>query len=315
MIGAGLKKLAKQYNMKLDAGVAYGNLRGYAVTLFEGVGYKQVNISTRFPEVGQTEQLLKFVNEVNLEKEYRVQRLGVFAAGVAITFNDKTGTMKRIEAFIDWFFPLLDQHGAMGADVCVECGMPVDAGGWYLLNGFAHHLHDPCAQKVENGLAEEAKERKENDPGSYVQGAVGALLGALLGAAVWAVVLYLGYLASLVGLLIGWLANKGYDLFRGKQGKGKVAILIVVVILGVLIGTMAPDAVVLGTMIRDGELPGCTYGDIPQLIALVLAENGEYASGVVRNVIIGLLFAALGVFGLLRKTNREVSDARIKKLK
>ena len=36
MLGAGLKKLAKQYDLRVDAGVAYGSLRGYATTLFEG---------------------------------------------------------------------------------------------------------------------------------------------------------------------------------------------------------------------------------------------------------------------------------------
>ena len=38
-------------------------------------------------------------------------------------------------------------------------------------------------------------------------------------------------LAAVGGLLIGFLALKGYDLFKGKQGKGKVAILIVIVLL------------------------------------------------------------------------------------
>ena len=58
MIGTGLKKLAKQYEMKVDAGIAYGLLKGYATALSEGAGYKQITISTTFPEMGQKEKLM-----------------------------------------------------------------------------------------------------------------------------------------------------------------------------------------------------------------------------------------------------------------
>ena len=35
MIGSGLKKLAQDYGMNVDKGVAYGSLGGYCATLFE----------------------------------------------------------------------------------------------------------------------------------------------------------------------------------------------------------------------------------------------------------------------------------------
>lgn len=315
MIGAGLKKLAKQYNLRVDAGVAYGSLRGYATTLFEGAGYKQINISTTFPEVGQKEQLMEYMQSRNIEKEFRVRGGGFCPAGVSIIFFDTVGTMKKISAFIEWFYPLLEQIGVTGADVCCECGGSVSEGQWHLVSNFAHHMHESCAQKMEERIAEESRERKESRTGSYVQGAIGALLGALLGAALWAIVLYLGYIASLVGLVIGWLANKGYDLLHGKQGKGKVVILILAIIIGVLVGTFAPDVVVLCQMIGNGELIGLTYGDIPWFIAEIFAADSTYATGVISNVVIGLLFAMLGVFALLKRTNREVSDTKVKKLK
>lgn len=315
MLGAGLKKLAKQYDLRVDAGVAYGSLRGYATTLFEGAGYKQINISTTFPEVGQKEQLMGYMQSRNVEKEFRVRAGGFCPAGVSIIFFDSVGTMKKISAFIEWFYPLLEQIGATGADVCRECGETVSEGQWQLVNNFAHHLHESCARKMEEQIAEEIRERKESRTGSYVQGAVGALLGALLGAAIWAIVLYWGYIASLVGLVIGWLANKGYDLLHGKQGKGKVAILIFAIIIGVLVGTFVPDVVILCQMIKNGELFGLTYWEVPGLIAEVFATDSGYAGGVIRNVVIGLLLALLGVFVLLKRTNREVSDIKVKKLK
>ena len=315
MIGTGLRKLAKQHGMKVDAGIAYGILKGYATALSEGAGYKMITISTTFPEVGQKEKLMEMTNAADLTKQYRVQRLVLDTYGIGVVFLDTVGTMKKIEAFIDWFYPLLAQIGATGGDICRECGGSVTAGQWFLVGNFALHLHETCGQKLQGEMETAEQARKDSDTGSYVQGAIGAFLGALLGAAVWAVVLYMGYVASIIGFVIGWLANKGYDLLKGRQGKGKIVILIVAVILGVLVGTLAPDAIYLGQMIRDGELLGFTYGDIPYLIITLLAQDSEYAGSVASNSIMGLLFAALGVFGLLRKTKLEVTGTKVKKLK
>lgn len=314
MIGSGLKKLAKQYEMLVCGGVAYGSLLGYATTLSEGAGYKRIDISTNFPESGSLEQLQAELHSVNLTKLYYVQNLSFGPKRISVVFQDTIGTMKKIQSFIDWFYPLLQQHGAAGASVCMECGEEITAGGWYLINGIAYHLHDGCADHIESTMREQRQLDREQDTGSYASGLLGAFLGSILGSAVWAIVLYLGYVASLVGLLIGWLAEKGYTLFRGKRGKGKVAILIIAIIFGVVLGTLIPDAVTLVQLIDSGELIGYTYMDIPAMIVFLMATDSEYMGATVGNVLMGLLFAAVGVFALLRKTGKEVTGATIKKL-
>ena len=122
--------------------------------------------------------------------------------------------------------------------------------------------------------------------------------------------LYLGYVASLIGLLIGWLANKGYDLCKGRQGKGKVAILFFAIIFGVLLGTILPDVAYLIQGISAGEFD-LAYGEIPSLILGLLLMDPEYRSGTLPNSGMGLLFAALGVYALLRKTGKEVKEPSI----
>ena len=314
MIGSGLKKLAKQHDMKVSSGVAYGSLNGYATTLCEGSGWKRIDIATRFGDVDQQKAFLTAVYAVDTKRQYRVQNLSVSPRSINVVFHDTVGTMKKIEAFIAWFYPLLEQHGAFKADICAECGSQITSGSWYMVDGIAYHMHDTCAERVGQELNAEAQERKDEDTGSYVRGLVGALVGALLGSVVWALVLYAGYVASLVGLLIGWLAEKGYTLLKGKQGKGKIVILVIAIILGVLVGTLLPDVVVLAQMISAGEAPGFTYGDIPMMIAMVMADDAEYMRATLSNAGTGLLFAALGVFALLRKTKQEVTDVTIKKL-
>ena len=117
-----------------------------------------------------------------------------------------------------------------------------------LVNGIAYHMHEYCAEKVSNEIQEENIKQKEERTGSYLNGIVGAVLGALVGSVLWALVLSAGYVASIVGFAIGWLAEKGYNLFRGKQGKGKVAILIIAVIIVLamnLVGSLLISALVV----------------------------------------------------------------------
>ena len=310
MIGSGLKKFAVENGLRVAKGVAYGNLRGFAATLSEGSGYKQIVITTKFADPNKLQELQAAVNQKNIAREYRVQRLDFGVDGIRIVFGDTVGTMKKIAAFVDWFFPMLHVYGVQGAELCGECGGQLTGGCWKLINGVAYHMHESCAEHVRGQIASDNESRKLESEGSYVTGLFGALLGAAIGAVVWALVLNAGYVASLVGLLIGWLAEKGYNLLKGTQSKGKVVILAVAVVLGVVMGTFAADVMTLVQLINETEGMMLTYGDIPQFLLMLLQEDAEYAAAVATNIGTGLLFAGLGVFALLRKTGAEVADQK-----
>lgn len=314
MIGSGLKKLAAEYGMKVSNGVAYGSLRGYAATFSEGAGYKQIAFSVSFQDPAQRTLFTDAVNAVDTEKLYRVLRVGISPRNVQVVFHDNPGTMKKIRGFLDWFIPLLDQHLATKVDICSECGTQITGGCWKLIDGIAHHMHETCGEKVRSQIDGENETRKQEAEGSYGLGLVGALAGAAIGAVLWALVLNMGYVASIVGLVIGFLAEKGYNLLHGKQGKGKVVILIVAVVFGVLLGTFGADVFTLVSMIREGETY-LTYGEIPEFLMTLLAEEPEYRSATISNGLMGLLFAGLGVFALLRKASKAVADTKFVDLK
>lgn len=229
----------------------------------------------------------------------------VEAKTIGINFLDNPGTMKKIGQFLDWFLPLLRENGASPANICPECGMPVTDGQWCSIDGTAHFFHRPCAAHVQRQLEQEHETRLQEDNGSYATGLLGALLGAALGAVVWGVVLNMGYLASLVGLLIGFLAERGYRLLRGRQGKGKVVILILSVIFGVVLGTFLGEALGVYQLIQDGKAGSLQVSQIPLLIYAVLVEDAEVRRSVLMNVLAGLFFAGLGTFSILRQAGRE----------
>ena len=104
-------------------------------------------------------------------------------------------------------------------------------------------------------------------------------------------------------------------MLKGKQGKAKVAILIVAILVGVLLGTVGGDVLTLAQMMGDGELPGFVFADIPWFLATMWAESPEYRSGMISNIGMGVLFAALGVYAILRRAGKEVADTKVVELK
>ena len=50
MIGSGLRKYATQLGMKVEHGVAYGFINGYATTFADGKNIKIMTVSTRFTD-------------------------------------------------------------------------------------------------------------------------------------------------------------------------------------------------------------------------------------------------------------------------
>ena len=88
MIGSALKKLAKEYDMTVDKGIAYGSLGGFAATLSEGAGFKQIVFSTCFDDPAGRTGITDTVNARNVKKEFRVQELTVSSKMIAVTFLD-----------------------------------------------------------------------------------------------------------------------------------------------------------------------------------------------------------------------------------
>ncbi len=312
MIGSALKKFAKENSLNVARGVAYGNFRGFAATLSEGSGYKLIVITTKFSDTEKLNEFLADVNKVNLEKEYRVSLMRVTDEAISVEFLDTIGTMKKIRSFCDYFFPLLTKYEALGANCCFECGCEFTGNdSWKLINGVAYHMHETCASSKDTLAKEAHQQALEEDNGSYASGALGALIGALIGAIPWALVMYAGYVAAVLGLLIGWLANKGYNLLHGKKTKAKIAIVIVMCIIGVIAGTLGSEAFALFTSIRDGLIPELGYGDIIPTIIYLLETDSEYLVSIGASLLQGLLFALLGTFGIIKEMKEETKGHKM----
>lgn len=312
MVGPALKKYAKARGLKSDGGFVYGTLHGCHVALDDGPNLKRLFLFARFPDEAGKSAFEAMLNSSGAVTQYRIQSREYNGNLILFVFQDKKGTMTLIEGFLDWLLPQLPQYGAE-PDVCSHCGTSTYGGGtWVVMNGLPFYLHDSCLQSLTVSVRSEEDRAKQEMTGSYLAGFIGAMLGGLLGSLVWAGLMYVGFIAGIVGFLIGFLAEKGYNLLKGKQGKGKLFILIVVILLCVAVGTLLGEYVECAKALHDEGLSDVSTMDF---FRYLLDTEPEFRAAILKDFLLGLLFAGLSVFGLLARTRRETSDMRIKTLK
>lgn len=265
MIGSAIRKFAKERGMTCDGGCAYGRVNGRHIFMYEGNGYKAVQVYL-YPPVEKLDdggardaEILRVLTDCDL-REFRLHQKGAVSieAGYArLVFHDTVGTMKRVVRYIDEVLPKLDGLD-LDSDRCACCGEAMDEDVRYaMLDGRIMPVHGACRQKL-SALVESVED--EPRPGSIWKGTLGALLGAVIGAIVYAVVFALGYIAGIVGLLTGYLASKLYDKCGGKRSKWKMVVVAVMLVLGILLGQAAGYTVMFSRWYSEG---GFTEADYP----------------------------------------------------
>ena len=93
--------------------------------------------------------------------------------------------------------------------------------------------------------------------------------------------------------------------------QGKVAILIIAVIFGVVLGTVAGYGFMIAKVMNENGTDMAHYAQVAELVL----QDPEVINELIRNLVLGLLFSGLGVFGLLRKESKNVADMKMKILK
>lgn len=155
MIGFGLRKLAKEYGMKVKKGVAYGGMEGMAATLFEGMGFKAVIITCIFEREEAAQELLDRIDDKIL-KENRVISFQVSMEGIDIFFEDNPGTMSKIRRVLAHVLMQLKSSQVLGVDYCPYCKrLIMEKGTWKLINRIAYHLHPECVEPEIKAIREE----------------------------------------------------------------------------------------------------------------------------------------------------------------
>lgn len=109
-----IKKFAKSNGLNISHKTATGNLQGHAVTLSEGKDIVRIQMSTYFEDSDKQENFEEALNRKLLSRDLRVLELKFLPSGISSTLSYRSPSdITNVEAFVNYFFPLLIQHGAV----------------------------------------------------------------------------------------------------------------------------------------------------------------------------------------------------------
>lgn len=297
MVGSAIKKYAKEHSMTVKSGIAYGVYKGFMISMEEGSGWKAVSFAVRFPDETAIQTCVGFFSSPEIKKNFRIMGVEPSLSSIKITVTDTMGTMKKVAELVDVACDRFVTLGGVGVTHCSSCGLELagSAAVPAVMDGTVYYMHEGCLERDNEGLHHTRNEVIKQ--GSVLTGAVGALAGALIGAVPWAIAYYSGWFLAILGLLIGFLSQKGYELLNGKENKAKGIIIIFTTIIGVIVATLA--GIVFTVKIGWSEELGYTLSlaDSFRIVFSMLAENTEgILIDVIKDIVLGLLFAFLGAY-------------------
>lgn len=300
MIGMLFQQVANQYGLKTSQGVAFGTIHGYPVTFLDGIGCHRIMVTTRFATPSQKDALMDIVNAQELKSLYNLKALQIAKKVIHIKFRQGSDIMERVNAFVEWFFPLLEQNGASKATICPQCqeAMTDEEAQWILRDGaVAFRVHKHCAEELKESLAQS----NSNGPsGSIVKAIGGALLGALAGSLLWVILQYFNFYAPAAGLICGWLSVFLYRKWGGRTGFVQYPIVIVCSVLGIGLGVVLAEVPALLQLGAGWNVFGVFFEN--------MRTNYGYMSGIWRNLSMGLILGALGLFFSFKSAARKDTD-------
>ena len=299
MIGVPFQQVANQYNLTTSQGVAYGTILGYPVTFLDGMGCHRIMITTRFLTPSQKDALMDIVNAQDLKGLYNIRKLQIAKKVVYIMFRGVPETMEKIPAFIDWFFPLLEENGATKASVCPQCMEPMEDedAQWVLRDGaVAFRMHKHCADELKASVNASNKTAATVN-GSVGKGIAGAALGALAGMLLWAVMQYINFFAPFAGIAAGWLTVFLYGKLGGKKSIVRLPVVAAATALAVIFGVVL------------AEIPGLVElgagWNVLSVFFQTMKENYAFMSGIWGNLSMGLLLGAMGIYLSVKSDSRK----------
>lgn len=189
---------------------------------------------------------------------------------------------------------------------CPVCGLPTDDNCIARLSGSrVVYLHEDCLKQ----LTMENYEAAMADS-NVLGGIAGAVGGMLLGALAWGFVMNLGIFSAPFALLTAILTVKGYDKLKGRPGALRTVVVIVCVILSIFLGTAGCYAWQLHEIWAESYKDLITEkvffaGAIPDLF-----RDSEVKIMMVKDVGLGLLFAALGSAGFIARARRDIDKVK-----
>lgn len=275
---------------------AVGQVDGYwfSLTQMRNIEPAIVSVTLSNPETGSLENLKNaFMSE---KKKYRLAKIVIEDNNVFFTVNADTNSDMMYQKTANLIKDLAEYFKVNSLlPGCKICGENV------LLNAvkiseYSYGVCDPCFGEVQKELEEKAYSNELQ--GNYFTGIIGAMAGAFIGALLWMAVSYIGFYASIVGFVMAFLSHKGYELLKGRIGRGMPFIIAVSVIIGVIFANILEIALLMSLDPETGlSFLEAFWFSFQALYNTEVFYVGQVWSGIG----FGLLFAVLGSYRKIKE--------------
>lgn len=142
---------------------------------------------------------------------------------------------------------------------------------------------------------------------SYISGIIGALIGGLIASIPWILMyVYGNMILSLLAIIIGFGALKGYQLFRGKVDSKLPIIVMIVSLICVTISTL----IIIPLLLLNKEGLSMTFDNLKYLY-----EYDKFFDAVMKDYMISILFTFLGVGGVTANIKKQIYDGKTENIK
>ncbi len=299
---ATIKKIAAELNYELDKRVAYGNHKGYQVTLIQNFSAMNAQdnfkiLCVPFSKIDTTKRdtLVRFIAE--FKKELRVVKYDINADLITIRLNEGFKGIKAetITSILDLLLEGFAKAGMSPLENCIYCGEEHPDTSTYI-DRVKFHAHETCRQDTIKKV-EERKATKYEGNGNALMGIIGAILGAIVGAIPWTVGVWFGWFVSPLALITGFASYAGFKILGGEY-RPYVKYLVPIVSLITIILSNLVIVMMVAYM-----------NDVSFTFVLQLEDVGDF---LVEAMMFSLGFGALGLFYVFRKIKQDGDVAEIK---
>lgn len=283
-----------------EKNIFYGNYNGYDVTL---AIYDTITVFVNFRADDEVKQVAsKIFHTTSNDKmiQTTVDPYGFHSIVNGMTFNS---TLKKVVEKLDATIKYLKEHEISGNNCCAVCGNEGEDLKTVRLNDRYMTLDQECLDKIEAEVNEADKEFEEK-PNNYLQGILGALLGAFIGAVAWVLVYLIGFVSALTAVLAVFLGNYFYVKFGGKANKAKTVIVAVISLVFLVSACFILYIIAANAAIIEGNLNTTALEFI--------FSNGELKGAFIYDMVLNVVFTAIGVIGQAVYTSKKEQDSRIK---
>lgn len=286
----------------------YGDWKGYAVTL-RRISTRSffADLAVRFEKVpaGLRKALSRAVKERGL-KIGGTEAITKTTVTFSFSFGRNDDAKARLAERLDVMVSALRENGVEPADTCAISGAANPDSLCLVPRGTLYSYQPVNAAVIrqqDTQIREKAEENEVN--GSYAQGILGGFLGLLVGLIPnLLTILFAEKIFALLFALVPICAMYGYKLFKGKMGKGSVAIVIVLSLLGVV---LIPYLELVIYFVKDSHFPVGQAFDIARLYM----TQPEFLSQIGGEMLKLLLFMGLGIMIAWRIVSGQTNSSAL----